>query len=97
MQAERAERAAREGGANRVICDCRAFAECPTPVRAQMRRYPEFGIRVLMSVRVAAMGAPIASEAQGDERGSTHRRRIQGGPRINHATACPSPRPRCPA
>ena len=45
---------------SRIICDGRAFAECPTPVRAQMRRYPEFGIRVLMSARVAAMGVHAA-------------------------------------
>ena len=31
-------------------------AESPTPARVQMRRYTEFGIRVLMSARVAAMG-----------------------------------------
>ena len=33
-----------------------ALAESPTLARAQMRRYTEFGIRVLMSARVAAMG-----------------------------------------
>ena len=33
-----------------------ALAESPTPARVQMRRYTEFGIRVLMSARVAATG-----------------------------------------
>ena len=68
----------------------RALAECPTPARAraQMRRYPEFGIRVLVSARVAATGVHTTEGGPGRRGGD---KRHIGGIFLRHGrrVVCP--------